>query len=133
VATILGLDTNRKVINETKDFSLYWWFQDIPVYDTSETYLFLEWLETRPNIVEILNEYHCFEFLIYSLYMIAYRDWEVHPYDFHLDIGAVEQFRLGYTQRMEIIEAIQPHWCVDRTNHSRFPFVKLIVHSDNAV
>jgi hypothetical protein len=133
VATILGLDTNRKVINETKDFSLYWWFQDIPVYDTSETYLFLEWLESRPNIVEILNEYHCFEFLIYSLYMIAYRDWEVHPYDFHLDIGAVEQFRLGYTQRMEIIEAIQPHWCVDRTNHSRFPFVKLIVHSDNAV
>jgi hypothetical protein len=133
VAIILGLDTNIRVINETKNFSLYWWFQDIPVYDTSEMNLFLEWLESRPNIVEILNEYHCFEFLMYSLYMIAYRDWEVHPYDFHLDIGAVEQFRLGYTRRMEIIEEIQPHWCVDRTNHSRFPFVKLIVHSDNAV
>jgi hypothetical protein len=133
VATILGLDTNKRVINETKDFSLYWWFQDIPVYDTSEMNLFLEWLESRPNINEILNEYHCFEFLVYSLYMIAYRDWEVRTYDFHLDIGAVEQFRLDEEQRLKIIEAIQPHWCVDRTNHSRFPFVKLIVHSDNAV
>jgi hypothetical protein len=133
VATILGLDTNKRVINETKDFSLYWWFQDIPVYDTSEMNLFLEWLETRPNINQILNEYHCFEFLMYSLYMIAYRDWEVHTYDFHLDIGAVEQFRLGEEQRLNIIEAFQPHWSIDRTNHNQFPFVKLIVHSDVAV
>jgi len=133
VATLLGLDTNRRVINETKDFSLYWWFQDIPVYDTSESYLFLEWLQTRPNINQILNEYHCFDFLMYSLYMIAYRDWEVHPYDFHLDIGAVEQFRLDEEQRLKIIEAFQPHWSIDRTNHNKFPFVKLIVHSDKAV
>ena len=133
VATMLGLDTNKRVINETKDFSLYWWFQDIPVYDTSEAYLFLEWLDTRPNIKEILNEYYCFDFLMYSLYMIAYREWEVHPYDFHLDIGAVEQFRLDEEQRLKIIEAFQPHWSIDRTNHHKFPFVKLIVHSDKAV
>lgn len=133
IATILGIENNERIIRETKDFSLYWWFQDIPVYDTSESYLFLEWLHTRPNIDEILNEYHCFDFLMYSLYMIAYREWEVHPYDFHLDVGAVEQFRLGEEQRLKIIDAFKPSWCVDRTNHHKFPFVKLIVHSDNAV
>jgi hypothetical protein len=133
VATLLGLDTNRRVINETKDFTLYWWFQDIPVYDTSEVNLFLEWLDSRPNINQILNEYHCFEFLMYSLYMIAYKEWEVRPYDFHLDIGAVEQFRLGEEERLKIIEAFEPHWCVDRTNHHKFPFVKIIVHTDVAV
>ena len=133
VATYLGLDTNYNVIRETQNFSLYWWFQDIPVYDTKEAYLFLEWLQTRPNIDDILNEYHCFDFLIYTLYMIAYKGLKVHPYDFHLDIGAVEQFRLDEEQRLKIIESFEPHWSIDRTNHHKFPFVKLIVHSDKAV
>jgi len=133
IATMLGLEENEKVIKETENFTLYWWFQNIPVYDTSEVGRFLEWMDSKPNIEEILNEYLCFDFLMYSLYMIAYRDWKVRPYDFHLDIGAVEQFRLDEEQRLKIIEAFQPNWCVDRTNHSKFPFVKLIVHSDNAV
>lgn len=133
VAKILGLDTNENVIRETQNFEQYWWFQDPPVYESGQTKEFLKWIFSRDNIGVILNEYHCFDFLMYSLYNIGYNGWSVEPYPFHLDIGAVEQFRLDEGKRLEIIEAFQPHWSVDRTNHHKFPNVKLIFHSDKAV
>jgi len=133
IATILGLDTNPNVIEQTNDYQLYWWFQDPPVYESGQTKEFLDWLFSRENINQILNEYHCFDFLMYSLYNIAYNEWKVQPYPFHLDIGAVEQFRLDEDKRLEILEAFNPYWSIDRGNHHKFPNVKMIVHSDKAV
>jgi hypothetical protein len=133
IATILGIDTNVNVITQTNNFSLYLWFQDPPVYKSEQTKQFLDWLFNRDNINEILNEYHCFDFLMYSLYNIAYNGWEVKEYSFHLDIGAVEQFRLDEDRRLKILQAFNPYWSIDRSNHHKFPNVKMIVHSDKAV
>ena len=132
IAIQLGLDNNENVKRETRDFKVYWWFQNIPVYDTDETPHFLKWLNEL-DLNSIRNEYYCFDFLMYSLYLIAFRNWKVDVYDFHLDVGAVEQFRLAKEERIKIIEEIKPAWSVDKTNHNKYPFIKLIFHSDNAV
>jgi len=133
IAKLLDIDTNDNIIRETKNYNLYWWFQDIPVYDCSKLERYFKWLNERANKNLIDNEYLCFDFLMYSMWNIAYEGWHIKEFPFHLDIGAVEQFRLDESQRLEILREMKPYWSVDRGNHHQFQNIKMIFHTDRAV
>jgi hypothetical protein len=55
-ASKLGLDKNETLLDHTENLSLYWWFNEIPVYKTSLFKEFLEWLKFQPNYEDIVDE-----------------------------------------------------------------------------
>ena len=131
VATMLDYHTNENLLIESRGFTQYWWFSDIPVYKAEYVEEFMEWLETHPNKNLILNEYHCFDYLIWSIWLIVNKDMRVHPKPFKDEIGVVENFRLN--NRREILDAFQPHWAPDLSIHNDYPNIKIIVHADKSI
>jgi hypothetical protein len=131
VATMLDYHTNENLLIESRGFTQYWWFSDIPVYKTEYVKEFMEWLEEHPNKNQILNEYHSFDYLLWSIWLIVNKDMRVHPKPFKDEIGVVENFRLN--NRREILDVFQPYWAPDLSIHNDYPKIKIIVHADKSI
>ena len=133
VATILGYNENHKVIEQTKGFTQYWWFSDIPVYKSEWVGEFIDWVNEHPNKDVIFNEYHCFDYLLWTLWLIVNKEFKVIPQPFSDEIGVVENFRIPQTERKRILDTFQPYWAPDKSIHHLYPNIKLIVHNDKWV
>ena len=77
----------------THDFQLYWWMNDACIYERNDFLEFYSWLLLLPSYKQIINDYWCFDYLIYSVYLINYKSFKlIVPLDesFSFEFAAVE-------------------------------------------
>ena len=75
-AGYMGLDTNERLISETKNYSLYWWFSEIPVY-TKELFIeFYNWYKANPNLDILQSEYYAFDYLVYVIWLVCFKNYK---------------------------------------------------------
>jgi hypothetical protein len=92
IATKAQLDNNTKLINQTDNFTHYWWFNDICVYNKDLYLEFYNWLISLNNYHDIKNDFWCFDYLLYSIWLIVYKDYKIKLMDAEnlYDWGALE-------------------------------------------
>jgi len=132
-AEYVGLDKNEILIKESKNYSLYWWFNEIPVYKKELFIEFYKWYKSHPNLDILQSEYYAFDYLVYGIWLICFKGYKLKNYElpFEVDIAAVEQFRLTQKQKDIVSETFKSYWSVNGINHKKYEEIKLIVHSDN--
>jgi len=133
-AGYMGLDTNETLISETKNYSLYWWFSEIPVY-TKELFIeFYAWYRANQNLNILQSEYYAFDYLVYVIWLVCFKNYKIKHIElpFQSEISAVEDFRLTQEQKDAVSDEFQSYWSVNGVNHKKYENIKLIVHSDNA-
>lgn len=129
----LNLINNTKVIEETENFSLYWWFNEIPVYEKELFLEFFNWYVKHPKKEILQNDYYCFDYLVYGLWLISNKNYKLKKYEVpvELQIGAVEDFRLPQEMKDFISEKFDSYWSINSKNFKNFEKIKLIFHTDN--
>jgi hypothetical protein len=132
-AGFMGLDNNEKLINQTKNYSLYWWFNEIPVYSKESFIEFYEWYNSHPNLEVLQNEYYSFDYLIYTIWLICFKEFKINHIElpFECEVAAIEDFRLAVEQKDVISETFQSYWSTNGANHKKYDKIKLIIHIDN--
>lgn len=129
----LNLINDTKVIDETENFSLYWWFNEIPVYEKELFLEFFDWYMKHPKTEILQNDYYCFDYLVYGLWLISNKNYKLKKYEVpvELQIGAVEDFRLSQEMKDFISENFDSYWSINSKNFKSFEKIKLIFHTDN--
>ena len=86
----LGLQQNKLLLEETENQTITWWFNEIPVYKSSTLNEFFFWLndEGRYNIV--FENWSCFDYLVYVIWLVLYKDKHLKVYNFVADCGLIE-------------------------------------------
>ena len=91
-AEMMGVVNNEKLVNQTQNYTYYWWFNEICVYE-QKTYLkFKKYLDSLSNIDQILNERDCFDYILYGIWLICFTDFNIKKYleDMLFPYGALE-------------------------------------------
>lgn len=129
----LDLINDTKVIKETENFSLYWWFNEIPVYKKELFLEFFDWYIKHPKKEILQNDYYCFDYLIYGLWLISNKNYKLKKYEVpvELQIGAVEDFRLSQEMRDFVSKKFNSYWSTNSKNFKNYKKIKLIFHTDN--
>jgi hypothetical protein len=132
-AGFMGLDTNESLIKETQNYSLYWWFNEIPVYKKELFIEFYDWYKSHPNLDVFESEYYAFDYIIYVIWLVCFKQFKIKNIElpFECEIAAIEDFRLSQEQKDVISETFQSYWSVNGANHKKYHKIKLIVHADN--
>jgi hypothetical protein len=132
IAEKLKLNYNKKLLLETNFYSLYWWFNEIPVYRMDYFVEFINWFYSLENTIELQNYYYSFDFLVYSMWLICFKDFKIKEYNtpIEIDCGAVEDFRVDSNVRHKIIKTFNSYWSVD-SNHKKYDKIKLLFQIDN--
>lgn len=91
-AELLGLVDNEKLKEQTQNYSYYWWFNEICVYE-KETYKeFKHYMNSISRTNEILNEKDCFDYILYGVWLVCFKDFNIKRYftDRVFPDGAIE-------------------------------------------
>lgn len=95
----MGWNTNENLLRETENFKWYWWFNEICVYEKETFKEFFGFLNCSPYLETIYNEYWCFDYLIYGMWLICFEGFKCKKYfpDRQFGFGAIEhnQFNIG--------------------------------------
>jgi hypothetical protein len=93
---------------------------------------FINWFYSLENTIELQNYYYSFDFLVYSMWLICFKDFKIKEYKTPIEIecGAVEDFRVDSNARHKIIKIFNSYWSVD-SNHKKYDKVKLLFQIDN--
>ncbi len=71
LAKLLSPSINYKNLEKkTQDFSLYWWFNELCVYERSTFLDFYNWYLKLENYKYLISNYWCFDYLLYTLFLI---------------------------------------------------------------
>jgi len=62
---------------KTESFSLYWWMNDACIYSRSDFNEFYLWLRSLPAYQELIDDYWCFDYLLYTIYLVIYKGFEI--------------------------------------------------------
>lgn len=106
----LGFDKFENVVKETVNFSYTWWFNEIPVYNCSNLEEFFGWLESEYYQI-VYNEWCCFDYLVYGMWLIAYKGHSLKKYNYKTDVGLIETLWKPYFPHKRKIEIdFETHW-----------------------
>ena len=111
---------------------MYWWFNEIPVYKNDLFLEFYNWYINHENIHILRNEYHAFDFLVYGIWLICFKNYKIKNYDlpFECDFGAVEDVNLTQSQRDFVNETFESSWSTDKININKYDKAKISFHID---
>jgi hypothetical protein len=73
----LGEDGNSIILKETNDLKQYWWFNEIFVYESETFCEFFNWMQTHKNFITMMEERHCFDYFIYSIWLIVFKQFKL--------------------------------------------------------
>lgn len=132
IAEKLKLNYNKNLILETDFYSLYWWFNEIPVYRMDYFSEFINWFYSLDNINEIQNDYYCFDFLVYSIWLICFKGFKLKKYETPIKFGcgALEEFRVRPEIKDIITETFDSYWDTNLNSHINYNKIKLIFQID---
>jgi hypothetical protein len=133
IAEILKLNYNKNLLKQTNYYSVYWWFNEIPVYDMKYFGEFINWFYNLENINEINNDYYCFDYLVYSIWLICFKNFKIKTYktSIRFDCGSVEEFRVSQSIKDEISELFDSYWSTNFDNYEKFEKIKILFQIDN--
>ena len=133
IAETLKLNYNKNLLKQTNHYSLYWWFNEIPVYDMKYFGEFINWFYNLENINELMDDYYFFDFLVYSIWLISFKNFKTKTYNASIkfDCGSVEEFRVGQSIKDEISELFNSYWSTNFDNHTKYEKIKILFQTDN--
>jgi hypothetical protein len=126
---LLGLNSSKKIISETENLSLYWWFNDICIYEKNTFFEFLKFYNSHKNFNTIRNSHWCFDWFVYSLWLIEYQDWKiVKPLnDEVFNWGAIEH------NRRDDVSLAFKSIADSNPNHKNLEHIKIIIQKDRII
>jgi hypothetical protein len=74
---LMNLENNINLLNYNKNYNFYWWFNEICVYEREHTLEFFDWLLNHKNYNLIINNKFCFDYNLYSLWLIAFKNFKL--------------------------------------------------------
>ena len=126
VASIINLVENKKLLKETKNFTQYWWFNEIHVYEKNTFFEFFKFINQHKMKNSILNEFLCFDYILYGIWLICFRDFKCKHYFEGVDFsyGAIE-----YNKDDNVTEIFNSY--LDHTpNYQKYEKIKVIIQKD---
>lgn len=92
VAEKMNLVDNERLIEQTDNFTQYWWFNELCVYDAKYFKEFFDWLISHPNLKELLSSFECFDYLLYSIWLICNKEFTLDKrmQEYSFGAGAIE-------------------------------------------
>lgn len=92
VADLMLLSENQDLIKETDNFTQYWWFNEICVYESEYFKEFFSWLTKHENFVEMMTSFECFDYLLYSIWLITFKQFKLDKrmQNYSFGAGAIE-------------------------------------------
>lgn len=111
-AEAMGLVDNEVLISETGNFKYTWWFNDIPVYRTKDIREFFEWIKNDKKIDIIYNEFCCFDYLVYVIWLLLYKDgFHLKKYKVRDYVSIIESlWRPEKIGKVRIEKQLGTHW-----------------------
>lgn len=79
-AELMGLVDNERLKEQTEDYRYYWWFNEICVYERESFIDFMKYIHSIPTSQAILNERDCFDYILYGIWLICFRDFSIKKY-----------------------------------------------------
>ena len=71
LAELLSPSINYKNLEKkTEDFSLYWWFNELCIYERITFLDFYNWYLKLKNYKYLISNYWCFDYLLYTIFLI---------------------------------------------------------------
>jgi hypothetical protein len=133
IAETLKLNYNKNLLKQTNYYSVYWWFNEIPVYDMKYFGEFANWFYNLENINEINDDYYFFDYLVYSIWLICFKNFKIKTYNTSIkfDCGSVEEFRVSQSIKDEISQLFDSHWSTNFSNYDKFEKIKILFQTDN--
>ena len=130
-AKTLNWDKNEILLHELENWKWYFWFNEICVYEKETFKEFFCVLNCMPEIETIYNEYWCFDYNIYGMWLIAYEQFKCKKLfpDRQFGFGAVEhnQFNFG-----GVTEAFMSYMD-SNMNHENYEHIKVQFHYDRYI
>lgn len=74
---VLKLQNSQKILESTENLSLYWWFNDICVYEKKSFIEFSKYYNSHPNLTTLQTSHWCFDWFIYSLWLVEFCEWKI--------------------------------------------------------
>jgi hypothetical protein len=100
----------------TKNFSLYFWFSDIPIYDMSVVPDFLNYIRFDYNFIDGID-WHCFDYVPYIYYVCLFKNYTiVNCMDFEIQrCWSLESMPIN--TYLDVVEKInyKPLWVIANT------------------
>jgi hypothetical protein len=133
IAEKLKLNYNKNLLKQTNYYSVYWWFNEIPVYDMKYFPEFINWFYNLENINDIMDDYYFFDYLVYSIWLICFKNFKIKIYkpSIKFDCGCVEEFRVEQSIKDEISELFNSYWSTNFDNHQKYEKTKILFQIDN--
>lgn len=70
-------DLHEFILEQTDNLNQYWWFNEICVYERQTFFEFYQWLQNQKKYDSILNNWYCFDYHLYSLWLIAFKNFKI--------------------------------------------------------
>ena len=119
----LGEDGNSIILKETNDLKQYWWFNEFFVYESKTFYEFFDWFKSHKNFISMMTEVHCFEYFIYSIWLIVFKGFKLKK------ICQTQSFKFGAIEECTDIQVINKFKSIiSKTAES--DYTKVIVQKD---
>ena len=130
LAVYMGYDQNEKLIKETENFKQYWWFNEICVYESEKFKEFYDWYKQHPNYELMQNKFECFDYLLYSIWLICNKEYSVKKYMSNIVCkGAMIETNYSDDATSYAFESFQ-----DRNiNHQSIPHIKVQIMIDRDI
>lgn len=107
----LDLEDSQILRDATNNYTLYWWFNEIPVYDMKTINEFFEWLDKYDYIDKIYSCWSCFDYFVYGIWLILYKNYKIKKIDEKRDYGLVEYIGTEKKYlRVQLEEKAGTHW-----------------------
>ena len=117
---------------ETRNFSTFFWFNDIPVYEKTSFEQFIDevkLVENYPNII-----WHDFDYIFYAYFLMIKGYMNLEVLDYHVPFGDgsfIElQKRIPVDIFREHYNIMNPMWIVDPIDESDMRNTFMLVHVD---
>jgi hypothetical protein len=108
----------------------YWWFNEIPVYESESVKRFLSHLNNLNNLNEIQNDYWCFDYILYGIWLLIMEDFDIQKIDVTSEWGVVEDNRIVQEEKDKLTSLFNSFWETNSKNHHSYDKIKLILHVD---
>lgn len=96
----------------TKDRKLYYWFNEVPLIETSSALEYLKMLPGKPSQSDGFGE---FDWLSYSFYLLLNRGFKIVDVEDHVKfVAGPDQYSIGERGGgpPEVVQLMKPHWAL---------------------
>ena len=122
----------EKVQNLTRDFTVYFWFNDIPILEKQSFMEFWDYIDLNNNFQKL--ETHDFDWLVYAYYLLlkGYMQLEISPMHIPSDNGSLIELQRRIPPDIFIKEytMINPMWIQIKIDEQYMKNTFMLVHTD---